>query len=232
MKLVVFAYNFPHRKSHDFIVELVARGHKVDAIVAADAVKLNIPPSTVRTKVRRAPGPHPKDTARILGLEYINLPHQGEAIEGLLDDLKPDIGVIGGARILKKPVIDRFSVGIINFHPGLIPEARGLDALLWSVHFDQKLGVTSHLIDERVDAGSILERQEIEIEGGDTVFDLSERLYDTQLAMLDSSVKNAISRRWSTLDYGSTTYNRKMPADLEVETLSKIEDYVRRYSCE
>lgn len=232
MKLVVFAYNFPHRKSHDFLVELVSRGHKIDAVLAADAVKLNIPPSSVRTKVRRTPGPHPKDTARILGLEYVNLPHQGPEIESVLNEIKPDIGVISGARILKRPVIDRFSVGIINFHPGLIPEARGLDALLWSIHYDQKLGVTSHLIDERVDAGCILLRREIAVKPGDTVYDLSERLYDTQLLMLDDSIKSAATKNWSNIDYSSTNYNRKMPARLEAETIGKVEDYVRRLSCE
>ena len=68
--------------------------------------------------------------------------------------------MIAGARILKRPVIDRFSIGIINFHPGLIPEARGLDALLWSIRGDLPLGVTSHLIDERVDASSEAARQQ------------------------------------------------------------------------
>ena len=112
------------------------------AVVAADAVKLNIPPSAIRTKVRRDPGNHPRDTARLLNVPYINTPHSGSEVVGILEELKPDLGVIGGARILNAPVINQFRKGIINFHPGLIPEARGLDALLWSVERNIPLGVT------------------------------------------------------------------------------------------
>ena len=127
-------YNFPHAKSQDFLVRLFLEGYRIDAVFACDPAKLNIPESTVRTKLRRTALVHPRVTAERVGAAYHVGRHNGpEALERYRS-LGMDLGVIAGARILKRSVIDAFSIGVINFHPGLIPESRGLDAMLWSVY--------------------------------------------------------------------------------------------------
>jgi len=110
-----------------------------------------------------------------------------EALE-ILDHLKPEIGLIAGARILSKAVIQSFTKGIINFHLGLIPEMRGLDCVQWAIYEGLPLGITSHLIDERVDAGRIIERQILPEYSDDTLLDLSERLHQWQLEKFSSTI--------------------------------------------
>ena len=227
-EVVVFAYNFPHRKTQDFLFRLFANGTKVSHIFAADAVKLDIPPSEVRTKIRHCTPLYPSDVAKAIGAQYHQVPHQGSQINSLIEEINPDIGIIAGARILQAEVIDGFSKGIINFHPGLIPEARGLDAMLWSIRNDIPLGVTSHLIDERVDAGKILERRTIDLHEDDTIFDLSERLYETQLEMLPGAIDHAQKSMTEDVDFESGTYNRKMSGDMERETVAMLPQYLER----
>ena len=229
MKLVVFAYNFPHRKTHDFIYELVSKGYDIQAVIAADAVKLSIPPCEVRTKIRMRSAPHPRETAKLFRIPYLSIPHSGSEVEQALIELSPDVGVIGGARILKKGVIQKFKVGVLNFHPGLIPDARGLDALLWSIRDGLPLGVTAHLIDERVDAGRIIERRTIKLHPDDTVFDLTERLYGTQIDMLTHSIDLAVRGEWEEVDYSTSSYNHKMTGELERQTLSQVAAYLDKY---
>ena len=136
---------------------------------------------------------------------------------------------MAGARILKQRVIDCFSIGIINFHPGLIPEARGLDAMLWSVLRDVPLGISAHLIDEHVDAGRLLLRQLIPIAADDTALDLSERLYEYQLDMLEPAVEAALAGEGIGVD-PSSGYNRKMTPELERRALEKLPEYIRRFA--
>lgn len=224
--VVVLAYNFPHRKTQDFLFRLFAEGIRVEHVLAADPVKLNVPPSSIRSKLRHGALIDPEKVAKAIGANYHVVPHQGDRISTLLDEIKPTIGVISGARILKRPVIDRFSTGIINFHPGLIPEVRGLDAFFWSICKDVPLGVTSHLIDHRVDAGRILERREIPLGTEDTIFDLSERLYETQIEMLVTAIGRARAGEWEQINYESTEYNRKMPAELEAEIVELLPAYL------
>ena len=227
--VVVFAYNFIHRKTQDFIVRLFAEGIPIRSIVAADPVKLNIPASVNRTKIRHTGSVHPSKLARAMRIEYVVMPHTGEKIVNYLDTLKPEIGIISGARILKSPVISKFSKGVINFHPGLIPEARGLDALLWGIHENIPLGVTSHLIDHRVDAGHVLERRKIELYLDDTIYDLSERLYEVQLDMIINAVTLADEGRFIKTDYSKSKFNRKMPACQEKETINKLPVYLENF---
>ena len=229
IKIGVFAYNFPHKKTQDMLFRLHCEGMNIVHVLAADPVKLNIPPSSIRSKVRHCALLHPNEIANSLNLPYSVVAHNGDAAQELVKTNEIDLGIVAGARILKGPVIDAFNLGVINFHPGLIPEARGLDAMLWSIHHDIPLGVTAHLIDERVDAGQILLRQEIEIHSDDTIFDLSERLYEVQLEMISPSVAAAISGEGSMLEPG-TKLQTKMPADQEQLVLKKMPEYVTRFA--
>ena len=229
-RVVVFAYNFPHRKTQDFLFRLLAEGIRVSDVLAADPVKLNIPPGEIRTKVRHGGLIHPKQVADAIGARYHVVPHRGDEVVDLLKQIKPSIGVIAGARILKRDVIGLFKSGIINFHPGLIPEARGLDALLWSIRNSIPLGITSHLIDHRVDAGRILERREIGLFPDDNVFDLSERLYETQMDMLSEAIERTCSGKWEETDYISSACNTKMDGQQERETMALLPSYLDRFS--
>ena len=169
----------------------------------------------------------PAKVAAAIGAEYHVIPHEGNEIQDFLDKTQPVVGVIAGARILRRPVIDRFSSGIINFHPGLIPEVRGLDALLWAIQNDVALGVTSHLIDSRVDAGRVLERRKIPLFRDDTLFDLSERLYEVQLEMLIAALRRALSGKYEEIDFEGSEYNRKMPPEMEAEIEQVLPSYLQ-----
>jgi methionyl-tRNA formyltransferase len=233
-KVVVFAYDFPHRKSQDFLLRLFMEGVPVHTVLAAPRVDLGIPGPSVRSKIRHRPALHPRKVAERIGARYEVVAHDGEEALTLLRSLRPDLGIVAGARILSAEMIDAFPAGIINFHPGLIPEVRGLDAMLWAVHEDQPQGVTAHLIDKRVDAGRILQRMPIPLQMDDTPFDLQERLYEVQLEMLLPAIEKALedggSGRLTEAVGAGTTYHRKMPAELERETLAALPDYLERHA--
>lgn len=225
MKLGIFAYNFPHKKTQDFIARILFEGYKIDVILAADPVKLNIPHSAIKSKIRHQGIIHPATIAKNLGIPYYVVKHNSvEAVE-IVKEHNLEIGIIAGARILKPLIIDAFTKGVINYHPGLIPESRGLDALYWSIYNNIPLGITAHLIDKDIDAGRILERKIIPLYKDDTIFDLSERLYEVQLDMIDSSIKMALSDQWIALQ-NKSAYNGKMDETLELQIESKIPNYL------
>ena len=49
-------------------------------------------------------------------------------IKLIVKKYKINIGIISGARIIDKKIIKLFKYGIINLHPGKIPETSGLDS--------------------------------------------------------------------------------------------------------
>lgn len=226
--IVFFAYNFPHKKTQDFIFRILAEGYTIKTIYAADPVRLNIPSSAVKTKINHRGLIHPKVIADAFSIRYIVTDHNSDII--INENLGTDnIAIISGARILKANVVESFPKGIINFHPGIIPYARGLDALLWSIYNSIPLGVTAHLIDKRIDAGKILKIEKMPIYESDNIYDLSERLYELQLDMIPQAIELAVSNGGYFIDdYGH--YNRKMPGDLEQRALELLPEYINKFS--
>jgi methionyl-tRNA formyltransferase len=226
---IVFAYDFPHKKGQDVILRLTALGYKPRAVLAAPRVALAVPAAAVRVKPRHADLVDPEELCRGLGIDYQVVDHASETCLLMLDQLDTEIGVVAGARILPLSVIERFRRGVINLHPGLLPQVRGLDALQWAIMRDEPLGVTAHLIDKRVDAGWILERREIAEYPDDTLVDLSLRLYETELSLLKPALERALrDDRHSMEHVMGGEYNRSFPPELAVEMLTRFESRRRR----
>lgn len=179
MRIALFTYDRPHWKTERFLHELCSLGCKPEAVIAAPWRTLNVPPSAVRG-VRHLPR-HPEALAERYGIEYRVEPHDA------IDD-EYDLGVIGGARIIPRETIDRFSIGILNMHPGLIPENRGLSNIARAIRDGLPQAVTAHLIDERVDAGRVLFSEEVPVEPADTIQDVAEVMLDKQAEMLGNAI--------------------------------------------
>lgn len=227
-RIAVFCYNAPHKKTQDFLLRLFLEDIKINTIFAADWLILNIPPSTLRTKIKHEALVHPAKIAKRIGTEFLTMPHNSLDTVEAIKNRRLDLGIISGARILKPEVINSFTIGIINFHPGMIPQARGLDAMLWSIYYDIPLGVTAHLIDERVDAGQILLQERIAVYEDDTLLNLAERIQEKQLDLVEPAVNKALRNEWTEADC-RTPYQRKMSVELEQRVMQKLPDYLKRY---
>jgi len=230
MRLAVFAYDFPHKKTQDFLLRLFLEGYKVELVIAAEPVKLHLPESILRVKPGHVDVLHPAAICRSLDIPYHVLPHSSVEAAELMSSKGIDVAIIASARILKTNVIGSTGKGIINFHPGLIPEVRGLDTLKWAIYGDLPLGVTAHFIDERVDAGRVILRREIPVYADDTFIDLSIRLEETQVNMLPEVLGLVKDRNID--EFPIVTSDKKtnppMPVELEKELPEKLEGYVLR----
>jgi len=67
-----------------------------------------------------------------------------------------DLGIQGGTGILTDQIISEFSIGILNFHPGDLPEYRGCSAPEWQIYEGRQVISTCHFIDSGIDTGDIL----------------------------------------------------------------------------
>lgn len=70
-----------------------------------------------------------------------------------------DIAIQGGTGILRDNVINSFKFGILNFHPGDLPEYRGCSAPEWQLYEGRLLICTCHLVDKGIDTGKVLTRK-------------------------------------------------------------------------
>jgi methionyl-tRNA formyltransferase len=70
--------------------------------------------------------------------------------------------------IIQSELIKKFQVGIVNFHPSLLPYGRGKDPYFWSIVNEEPFGVSCHFISDQIDSGQLIFQQEIEFDWTDT----------------------------------------------------------------
>lgn len=87
----------------------------------------------------------------------------------LLKQIRPDIILVSGTRIISKKVLKEINAVFINYHAGITPKYRGVHGAYWAlVNNDiENCGVTVHLIDSGIDTGSILYQKTIRITSKD-----------------------------------------------------------------
>jgi len=83
--------------------------------------------------------------------------------------LQPDIIVVIAFRMLPHIVWQLPPLGTINIHASLLPQYRGAAPIHWAVvHGEEKTGVTSFFINEKIDMGNVILQKEIAIAPTDT----------------------------------------------------------------
>ena len=122
------------------------------------------------------------DCVRVV--EGFNAPSTAE----LLTSLKPDLVILGGTPILRKPILSVPRIGTLNAHPGLLPAYRGVDVIPWAILNGDPVGVTAHFVDTGVDTGSILLREELPIGKLDTLESLRAKAEDLAARLTVKSV--------------------------------------------
>jgi len=136
---------------------------------------------------------------------------------GLARDLRhisPDLFiVIAYGHILKKEILDIPKRYSINVHASLLPKYRGAAPINWAImNGEAKTGVTIIRMNEFMDAGSIIERQEVDIDDGDDSESLGKKLADIGGSMLIKVLGDIDQGRelFREQDDNAVTYARKL----------------------
>ena len=92
---------------------------------------------------------------------------------------RPDMFVVVGFRMLPEVVWSMPKLGTFNLHAALLPQYRGAAPINWAVINGENIsGVTTFMIDKKIDTGGIILRSECHVEPTDTAGDLHDRLME------------------------------------------------------
>ncbi len=188
MKICLFVYNFKHKKSQEGIIKLITSGFKISQVIAMNKKKIISPKKAIEIVPRDIDFLNPKILCKILKIPFKVTDHNSKNCEKFLKKKKYDLGIILGARILKEEIINCFKIGILNLHPGILPENRGLDTYQWAICNNLPQGATAHLIDRKMDKGRILFKKKINIYNQDTIKDFYLRVQSLELELMIKSL--------------------------------------------
>lgn len=229
---MLFTYDFPHLKSAMILKELIEKDNLPDLVIAAPSEQLNVyeiekksfldPGLVMRNSVR--------DLASKLGITYLVAKHNSAETEVFLNELRPTLGIVGGARILPEHVIDKFSIGVLNAHPGLIPQNRGLYTFHYAILRRLPQAVTLHLIDRNVDAGKILNTKIVQIDKNESAACVNKSMLEMQVKMLSDTKMNSQLVEEKTYDPFSHVKNARLTRELEYKAIGEYPMYRSEYS--
>lgn len=148
---------------------LVQAGHEVALAVTQ--------PDKPKGRGKAMQFPPVKEAALALGIEVYQprRVREPECIE-FLKQYKPDIiVVVAFGQILPKEILEMPKYGCVNVHASLLPKYRGAAPIQWAVINGEKIsGVTTMRMDEGLDTGDMIMKEEVvldEKETGGSLFD-------------------------------------------------------------
>lgn len=161
--------------------------------------------------------------------------------EGFLEELRSlqaNLHVVVAFRMLPKQVWEMPELGTFNLHASLLPDYRGAAPINWAIiNGEQKTGVTTFFIDEKIDTGAMILHDSIEIGTNENAGSLHDRLMDlgkeTVLKTLSLIEKSAAH---TTIQTESTTLKTAHKLDKENtkinwgNSLSEIHNLIRGLS--
>ena len=94
-----------------------------------------------------------------------------------LKELKADLFVIVAFKILPRSVFTIPKFGSFNLHGSLLPKYRGAAPIHWAIiNGDNKTGVTTFFLEDKVDTGNIILQSEMPIEDEDNLGTIHDKM--------------------------------------------------------
>ncbi len=140
-------------------------------------------------------------------------------IDVVLQSLRPDFIVLAQSGIVKDAVINSASGGVLNAHPGWLPQYRGVDVPQWTLHDDkpEMLASTLHFVDVGIDTGAIVKVQPFGSRPVSDFDSLQSAMYEDCLDLLAGAVRQvlagqALDRTPQSADQGRQYYKMSAAA--------------------
>lgn len=108
-----------------------------------------------------------------------------------LKALNANLQIVVAFRMLPKVVWQMPLYGTFNLHASLLPDYRGAAPIHWAIiNGEEKTGVTTFFIDEKIDTGNIILQEEVIISKDEIVGELHDRLMNIGANLVSETVLN------------------------------------------
>ena len=98
--------------------------------------------------------------------------------------------LIGGYGIIKQPLLNLTSFGILSYHHGNMRKYRGMPPGLWEIYYgENQMGITVQILASGLDRGIPIEEKTIKIDKYDTVKKLQNRATHESIDMMYKALK-------------------------------------------
>lgn len=185
------------------VVLISGSGSNLQAII--NAVGNREIDATISAVISNRPGVKGLERAAQANIKTIVIDHTGfserEAFDAALADqinkLQPDLIVLAGfMRILSSDFIEQHKNKILNIHPSLLPEFKGLNTHRRVIEAEEIAhGASVHFVSNELDSGPVVIQAEVPVLDDDDEATLSERVLQQEHIIYPMAIKWFIEGR-------------------------------------
>lgn len=129
-----------------------------------------------------------------------------------LEQLQPDLMVVVAFRMLPQSVWQIPRLGTFNLHASLLPDYRGAAPLNWVIiNGETETGLTTFLIDEKIDTGNLLLQRRVPIASHETAGELHDQMMGLGAALVLETVQGLEASSLSPQVQDEALYRHKAP---------------------
>lgn len=225
-----------HPYACEMLRRLLSAGHVPVVIVEEDSDVGDVEREKFLERIAGHPlAPGMRDQAHERGIPVRTVSkHSSDVLLDVLGGQALDLVVLGGTRIIRGPILSYAHDGVINSHPGLLPDCRGSASAAWSVYHNIPIGSSTHFCDEGIDTGDLLLRREIDVRRGMTYEDLCYETLVLAGVLMAEALDAYVEGRWQELrmpqgEAPRPTFKNAPPEVLEVVRRKLAEETYAHY---
>lgn len=174
--------------------------HLVDQNIPIDAVLIDTKKRSEKEKIIWAErttdklGAIPLCNFEAHQIPYYFFPnHSSEAALQFILNSNIDLLVNAGTpRILKQKILRAPRIGVLNCHPGLLPDFRGCTCVEWAIYLNEKIGNTVHLMTKEIDEGPIILQESLSLKKSDRYDDVRAKVYKHGFELIARGIRRLI----------------------------------------
>ena len=182
-----------HPWGREMLSQLLAAGFKPSLIIEEFSEGGEIEREKFEFRIgNHSVGPTIESQAKEHNISVVEVPiHKDEHCMKHIELVGPELIVFGGTRIIRGKILEYGEArgGVLNSHPGLLPECRGSASPAWSVHENIKIGSSCHFCSAEIDAGDLVGKREIPVRRGDDYHDICYKTLVVASTLMVESVR-------------------------------------------
>jgi hypothetical protein len=192
-----------------------------------EAARRSLGSSPQVEKQENVPSPTLEDILREMPVElnFYNRINEGQIACRLLKGRY--LTLLAGAGIVDNSVILSSTAGCVNAHPAILPGLRGMDVIEWAIVDSLPIGITTHFVAPKIDAGAIVLTESISPEENENFEQFQARIVATQAEILAEGAARVVhgNHQFHPHDLSRSTLKYRMPAALRAQ----IPELYKRY---
>ncbi|MDC3280444.1 formyltransferase family protein [bacterium] len=230
MIIAIFGYDFHHYKTNTIIKDTFINGFSIGAVLLAPKIDY-ISNGNIGSIDNDSKNDEIREFCKANNINFYRIKHNDNSkIKMIVDSNNIDVGLIGGAKIIHQSVIKLFKSGIINYHPGRIPETSGLDSLYRTIENFVPPCVTAHLIDQKIDAGLLINEAIVEVFKDDTLESISSRILKKQIEINQFVLRDVKDKKLNFPKINRPKKNKKLSVEEKEKIITFFEKWKNKFS--